>query len=415
MSYSFGTRDYGYGVYGGYSSPFLLSSIPVIVEWYNNTLGYKGVFQTGVGDFLGCEFTIDESGSRDFILYFAKSVGIGKKDIIKIKIFNSDDYFFTGVVRTIPVDGSTKAEYNYSGYGLNDYFTRINAESRSYAADTIADVLDDLLDNVLIPNSPIIKNIGKINPPNITIGSLEVNYGDIPDLLDQLKKLANSTGDRYHVGVDHDGEFFFEPKRTDIRTVLVVGKEGRQGIDFYEPEDLVEVTTQIYVLDKDGVYVDIIENPNVTEDEEDINRQKVTSPDVDNTTAELLAEGEMNEIDIDYNSRRASIVWKIEEQMPLHLLADGNIRILNNIPPPTTTIPNPNPYGSGTYGSGLYGGGQYEGKDIDDTLEIKEIKYILTGSSSVRQIELGGLPPRIENQVKGMGKDLNNLRISLSR
>ena len=26
MSYSFGTRDFGYGVYGGYDSPFALSA-----------------------------------------------------------------------------------------------------------------------------------------------------------------------------------------------------------------------------------------------------------------------------------------------------------------------------------------------------------------------------------------------------
>jgi len=416
MAFDFGSRNYGQGVYGGAASPFALSAIPVIVEVYDNTLGYKGVYQTGVGDFLGCQFSLNESGPKDFILFFAKAINIEKKYIIKIKIFNSDDYFFTGVVRKIPIPGSTKAEYNYSGYGLNDYFNRLNAESQNYATQTIEQIIDDLLDNNIILNSPIQKNIGKINPPNITIGSFVINYSEIPEVLDVLKKIATSTGTRYIVGVDEEGDFFFLPKLNETKTTLVVGKKGNKGIDFYEPEDIVEIMTQIYVLEDDGTYITTVENDDVDEEIVDLLRKKKTAPNVDNTAAEEWAEGTIQEIDVNYNSRRASIVWKIEEQSPLKIIANGNnIRILNNIPPETTSAPSPNPYGSGTYGSGLYGGGNYTGIDIDDILEIKEVNYILTGNQSVRQIELGGIPPRLEKQINNVGKDISELRISLGR
>jgi hypothetical protein len=416
MSYGFGTRDYSQGVYGGYSDPFSLSAIPVIIEHYDNQLGYLGAFQSGVGDFLGCEFTLDESGPKDFILYFAKSVGIEKEHIIKIKIFNSDDYFFTGVVRTVPIEGSTKAEYNYSGYGLNDYIYRYNAESKSYIAQTIEEILDDLVDNILVVETPIQKNSGKIKPPNITVGSFDINYSELPNVFDTLKKIANSDGDnRYATGVDETGEFFFLPKSEETKVTLVVGKKGKYGIDNYEPEEDIQAVTNIYILEDDGTFIDEKEASDTRLLAKGVSKKKVVAPDVDNTSAERLAEGEIAEINYEYNSRRASIQWKIEESSPLQLLADGNIRIINNIPSLTTMAPNPNPYGSGTYSSGLYGGGQYTGKDIDDTLEVKEVRYVITSAAAIRDIQIGGLPPRLEKEILVGEKDISDLRISLGR
>lgn len=409
MSYPFGSPSYGDKNYGGTQNLYGMSAIPIIVEWYSNTLTYKGVFQSGSGNFLGCEFSLDESGCKDFVLFFAQSVGILKKDIIKIKLFNSDDYFFTGVVRETPIDGSTESSYNYVGFGLNDYLVRTNAESLSYANDTIQEILDDLLDTIITSKTPIIKNATKINPPNITIISLEINYNQVDSVLDTLKKIASSDGNEYIVGVDQEGEFFFRPRDTETKVNLVVGKKGIYGIDKYEPNDEYESRTKYFVLDKDGTYITTVSSS----EDNDIYEDKITAPDIDNTSIENWAEGllRINEV----NTRRASIQWKIEEVNPLLLIADGRIRILSNIPPITPTTPNSNPYGSGTYGSGIYGGGQYTGKDLDDLLDVKEVKYILNGGSSVRNIQLGSLPVRLDGEILNVKRDLINLRVSLGR
>ena len=141
--------------------------------------------------------------------------------------------------------------------------------------------------------------------------------------------------------------------------------------------------------------------------------EKLTAPDVDNTSAEKWAEGILRENEV--NTRRASIEWKIEEHSPLLLVGDGRIRIISNIPSEFNTTPDPNPYGSGTYGSGLYGGGQYTGKDLNDVLKVMEVKYTLTGNSSVRGIQLGSLPVRLDDSIKKVRKDLTELRVSLGR
>jgi hypothetical protein len=408
MPKDYGDGIYGSGLYGGLDGvPYPLAP-GVIVEWYSNTKTYKGAFQSGVGDFLGCDFIISESGPESFTLYFAKSVEILKRDIIKIRLFGSEDYFFSGVVRTVPIDGSTKQEYNYAGFGLYDYITRINTESLSYANKTIAYILEDILDDHITAKSPIEKVASNIDPPNITIVSFEGNYSSASDVIDALLKIANSAGD-YVCGVDQNNAFFFRPRSTEIKVTLAVGKKGIYGIDNYEPEDSYEAASKFFVLDKDGIFVTTI----TTDEDNDIMEEKITAPDIDNASIIAWANGILAEKEI--NTRSASIMWPIEKIDPMLLLADGYIRIISNVPPTNTAPLNPNPFGSGPFGSGIFGGGQYTGKDIDDTLKIVEVSYTINSSEATRSIQLGSLPPRIEDKVIEIRKNLSDLRVSLGR
>jgi len=408
MSYTFGQNPYSYGPYGGYVFTPFPSGVGVTVELYDNTLARKSTFQTGSGDFIGCEFTIDESGPRDFILFFASSQIITKKDIIKIRLFGSEDYFFTGVIRTVPVEGSTKAEYNYGGFGLNDYLLRINAGPLAYVSKTLSYILEDIIDNVIVVKTPIVKNASKIIVPDITIATLDINYSQIPEVVDALRKIANSEGS-YICGVDQEGEFFFKPKSENIKAVLVVGKIGNRGIDDYQPEDQTELKTKYYLLDKDGVYIATISSA----EDNDIFEEKLVAPNIDNTTAQKWAQGVLAENET--ITRRASIQWKIEDIDPIVLIADGTIRIISEIPASNTTPPTPSAYGSGLYGSGLYGGGQPSGIVVDDTLQVKEVTYKMTGSDNVRTIELGSLPVRLDEAILKVNKKLTDLQVSIGR
>ena len=404
----YGSGAFTTGPYGGRKQYFSKSGIAVLIEHYDNGLGFKGLFQTGVGDFLGCNFTIDESGPRDFILFFSAAVNIEKKDIIKIKIFNSLDYFFTGVIRETPIDGSTKQEYNYTGFGLTDYFVRTNAEVRNYSSKTLYYIVDDILDNVLLPKAPaIIRNDSKIILPDITITSLITNYSQVTEVLRTLKKIAASDGNNYVIGVDASGEFFFKPRSQETIVSLVVGKRGNYGIDNYEPIDEIEQRTKYFVLDKDGNYVTTISS---TEDN-DIYEDKLTAPDLDNASIILWAQGILTESEI--ISRSATINWKIEPWDPILLVGDGNIRIMSSIPAETTEMPEENPYGSGVYGSGLYGGGQFTGIDIIDILRCVEVQYSLTAAQGIRIIQLGSLPIRLEDRIEDVRKELVDLTVSL--
>ena len=73
-------------------------------------------------------------------------------------------------------------------------------------------------------------------------------------------------------------------------------------------------------------------------------------------------------------------------------------------------------YGSGAYGSGYYGGGLlYDGKDLDDILKVIEVKYVLNSGEARRYIELGSLPPKLDQSIINVNKNVEDLRISLGR
>jgi len=410
MATTYGNPEYGNRPYGGRSELLGLNNVVgAIVEVYDNTYAYKGVYQTGVGNFLGLEFTLDDSGCRNFTLFFAGYQDIIKKDIIKIKLFDSLDYFFTGVVRREPIDGSTKQEYNYSGYGLNDYLIRANTESLSYSSKTINYIVNDLVDNVVVTKTPIIKNVTKIDSLSTVITSINFKYVSLLQAFEQLKAIAQSDGNEYKVGVDETGEFQFKARRTDIITTLTVGKKGRYGIDNYEPEDTLEERSKYYVLNKDGTLITTVS----TSENIDLYEDKITAPDIADADVPNWANGIL--LQTERVTRSANIELQIERNDPLFLVSDGNIRILSNkldISPESTT---PNPYGSGTYGSGIYGGGQYSGRDSDDTLQIKEVAYVVNNNIASRSIQLGSIPPMLNEDIIKVNKNIEALRVSIGR
>lgn len=411
MSFTYGSRNYAQGPYGGDGDPYELAGIVAgNIEVYDPTGAFKALYQTGVGEFLGMEFSVDDSGSKDFTLFFANVADIEKKDIIRIKLFDTEEYFFTGVIRTIPIEGSTKLEFNYSGFGLNDYLLRVNTESQNYVGDTISDIVEDLVDNIITVKSPINKNSAKIDNITTVISDITFKYISASQALSQLRDIAQSDGNEYIVGVDNVGDFFFKQRSDETQATLVVGKKGRYGIEEYQPEDSIEERTKYYVLDKDGTFVTTVSSTL----NNDIFEEKLTAPDIANSDISNWAQGILTTAEI--TTRQASINWEIWKNAPELIVADGYIRVISNIlEPSASTLPGSSIYGSGTYGSGLYGGAQYEGKDLDDTLKIKGVNYIVNSDTANRTIQLGGSVIQLEKQLVEVSKNVEALRISLGR
>ena len=146
----------------------------------------------------------------------------------------------------------------------------------------------------------------------------------------------------------------------------------------------------------------------------DIFEEKLTAPDIANSDISNWAQGILTTAEI--TTRQASINWEIWKNAPELIVADGYIRVISNIlEPSASTLPGSSIYGSGTYGSGLYGGAQYEGKDLDDTLKIKGVNYIVNSDTANRTIQLGGSVIQLEKQLVEVSKNVEALRISLGR
>lgn len=389
-------------------SDVIYSPLGSNVEVFTTTGTRKAFFQSGSGDYLGCKFVLTEKGCESVTLFFAKYAAIDKRDVIKIKIFDSTEYFFTGVIRKIPLDGSTKAEYNYSGFGFTDYFIRLNTQSQTYSATTVRAVVLDLVDTIIVPNSPITKNLSKIDALNISVASITFKYVTINDALDILKKIANSDGNDYRVGVDSSGDFYFKARDTSTIAVLQVGKEGDYGIEAYQPKNGKDPVSRLYVLKNDGTFYGTY----TSSEDIDIFEKKLTGPDIADADLDKWADGQL--AILEEVTKEANIDWQILRSDPFLIEADGNLRIFSAVPPASGEVQVQN-YGEGAYGSGPYGGYAYTGLEVDDTLKIKKVSYTINDKQATMKIQLGNIPPELDREILLVNKKIEDLKISLGR
>jgi hypothetical protein len=401
---------YGQHLYGGLGIPYRLPTVPVSVEVFDSLGTRKDFYQTGSSDLLEIEFSLSETGCNDFRINFGSIKNISKNDKIKIKLFTSDLYFFSGVVREIPIVGSTENKYEYSGFGLNDYFQRILVLDENYLNKSINYIVSDLFTKYISPNTLITWNAANVDALTTTITDCTFFYVTIYDALDALRKLANSDGNDYLVGVDENDEFFFRARSADIKVTLVVGKRGRYGIPSYSPKDDYEARTKYYVIRDDGTYYGAV----TSTEGNDIYEDKIQAPaGLSDADIAKWADGILKDTEI--NRRSASIDWKIEPYYPDLLRADGHLRVISNVQQKFGEDIIASPYGAGLYGAGLYGGEQYTGYIIDDTLKVIEVLYQITPSAANRKITLGARPIVQEQQIVDIRKKLTDLVINLGR
>jgi hypothetical protein len=411
MGALYGRGNYSSGLYGrGYAAGvnYITGLAPTQVWVWDKNMNFKCMYQAGSCDLASIEFTHGVKGCGDFTLQFSTSTDIVQADRIKIRLFNSDQWFYTGVIRSIPEVGSTKKGFEYSGLGYNDYFSRINSGSQSYSNKSLAYIAYDLLNSKLIGTTPILYDAAKMNPPNITLTSLKANYCSVNDVFDALVKIANSTGIEYNIGVDKDSYFFFRPRDPGIAEILTVGTKGKWSIQAYEPESSQDPRTNLIVLDKDGNYLTTVNSLL----NNDVYYDKMTAPDIDSATAILWGQGQLAQME--RTTLSATVEWPIESYYPDVLIADGFIRVICTIPPKTQITVSGTAWGDGNWGDGLWGGGVApQWTNRDDTLTVNEVKYKLDSKKAIRTIALGSTPPRLEDVITDIDKKLTSLEVSL--
>lgn len=408
-SFAYGERKYSQGFYGGRADHPIDLHRAVVIEVFDPSGARKGAYQTGSSNLLSVTFSHDEAGCRDFSLSFSSWVDIDKRDTVRIRLFDNEDCFFRGVVRSIPIDGSTKREFSYVGFGLVDYLSRVTTDSQDYTGDTIEEIILDLIDTVVTVKTPITKNATKIVLNSvITVTEVVFKYESCMDAFKTLQDIANSDGSDYVYGVDAEGDFFFRPRSNELKKTLVVGKRGRNSILAYEPEDSYEAKSALVVLKKDGTYYATYTSTKSI----DIFEEKLTAPDIADADIDNWANGQL--LIKEQETREASIQWEIERVMPTLLFADGLLRIISQTPPMNLVL-GTSLFGTGPFGSGIFGGNQYDGKLVDDTLKIKEVEYKISGDGALRSIQLGSIPARLDRDMIEIHKDVKALRTSLGR
>lgn len=405
---AYGRARYGAGAYGGRALPPADLSRAAMIEVVDPSGAPKAFFQTGAGVLLAVNFSLDECGCKDFSLSFSRGVNISERDRVAIRLFDGDDYFFRGVVRAVPIAGSTKREFTYGGFGLNDYLGRVLTGDLSYAGDPVAEILADLA-AILTAETPVGYNPGKVVlNTDITVTGTAFHFETLKDALKTLQDIQNSDGGDYVYGVDQDGEFFFRPRSAALVTTLVVGKRGRHGITAYEPDDANEARSQLVVLRKDGTYFATY----TSAEDLDVWQEKVTGPDLADADLDLWARGQL--LVKERETRQATVTWEIERARPTLLVADGTLRVISQVPP-VVLAPGSSLFGAGLFGAGLFGGHVYDGQLVDDTLAVKGVAYAVAAEGATRTVQLGAVPVSLDRDMIEIHKDVQALRTSLGR
>lgn len=180
---------------------------------------------------LGC-------GAFSFILDDEPGFTIGFRTRVDIHPYFDPTPWFTGFIQTIPQTGQ-KRPFEYTGFGFFDQLDWVTVTG-SYTSDELADIVKDIIENIVAPDTQIIYNVAKIEATGYTVNSIDFDHVSAKDVIQTLADMAQD----YEFGVDDSRQFYFRPVDTDISYSYWVGKHF-QNIEI--EEDPFTVRNKLYI------------------------------------------------------------------------------------------------------------------------------------------------------------------------
>jgi hypothetical protein len=164
--------------------------------------------------------------------------------LVDIPFFNDQEvrfnyngvHWFTMFLTWEPGQERRDVLFEFEGKGAIDFARRISVDNQYVGGETLTEIVKDVVENDLAPNSPIIYNESKINAGTYATTQLEFNNNTIEDLLNSILDLANRNIDstRYRWYIDKHKEFVFEPVSNSIQYGFF------EGYQFQSPD--IEIT-----------------------------------------------------------------------------------------------------------------------------------------------------------------------------
>ena len=195
------------------------------------------------------DFTIDDNGCADFTIKLNALPGfpILPFSIAQIKIGDTEYNWYAGTISYKDDEGVDQDVYEFSGVGMRNYLSNINAFTTYSAGMDVGSVVSDLCQTWIEPYCPIKHNASKIITVTGVILATDIELSKHP--IDKvLTTLADMAG--YDWGVDGDMELYFQPRETTTQRTFFVG----YNVNTFKPKlNLAEVKNSIIVQRQEGL------------------------------------------------------------------------------------------------------------------------------------------------------------------
>jgi len=206
------------------------------------------------------EFTLlQQGGCADFSFILGQEytqVTIDYNYRIELYFYGQEEPWYTGFITKVPKKG-TDTIYKYSGYG---YFRQLSwiRMNETDTVEEVADIIEDTVDDYVVPNTDIVKDASKLDSPiYLTASTLYWERIEIRTCFERLMELA----DGYKFGVDEERDFYFQAIDTRILQRFWIGKHLTE---FKPEEDQENICNRLYVragrLNDGSDYVFYVEN-----------------------------------------------------------------------------------------------------------------------------------------------------------
>lgn len=288
---------------------------------------------------------------------------IGYRTMVAIYPYFDTQPWFFGFIQQIPKPGQTSRPFEYSGFGFFDQLDWVLVSGDYYTME-IADIVKDIIENIVSPNTQIIYNPVKIENTGYTLESISFEYRKAKDAIQALASIAQN----FEFGVDNLREFYFRQIDTDEKSWKWTGFHFG-GIDI--TEDPTGIVNRIIIkagqIQSGGSNIAItVDHPGSISDY-GLKEEVMTAPDIlDIADAERWGEWQLEQ-------KRSPIIQAAIKQIDVDLLKtlilpQGKMKVTSET-------------------------------GLEYTLPIKKITYSISPSGILADIELGEIRKPFEKHI----------------
>jgi len=158
-------------------------------------------------------------GSFSFVLDDEPPFDLTFRTRVDIHLYFDEVAWFTGFVQDIPQPGERKP-FVFEGFGFFEQLDWVQVDA-DYQSEEVSDIVKDIIENTVAPNTQIIYNAAKIEATGYTVEDADFYLIKAKDAIQQLADIAQG----FEFGVDNVREFYFRPIDTDTKYELWTGKQ----------------------------------------------------------------------------------------------------------------------------------------------------------------------------------------------